>query len=196
MESFGRDLKAVAEAEKATRVILVGHSMSGVVIAEAARLMPERVIGLVGIDTLDNVEFSITQEQLSGYLGQFMKDFPGATRPFVRSMVGRDIDPALASWIVEDMAAAPMSVGISAFSEMMGMYVRGDVAKLFEGIKAPVRCVNADLYPTSAETNRKHMRSFDVRILKGRGHFLMLESPEEFNTLLQETVSELAALKK
>jgi glycine cleavage system pyridoxal-binding protein P len=34
------------------------------VIAKAARLMPGRVVGLIGIDTLENVEYSMTQEEL------------------------------------------------------------------------------------------------------------------------------------
>jgi hypothetical protein len=46
MKSFGEDVKAVTEATGSNSVILVGHSMGGPVIAEAARLMPERVSGL------------------------------------------------------------------------------------------------------------------------------------------------------
>jgi len=34
---------------------LIGHSMGGFVIAEAARLMPEKVVGIVAIDTFQNV---------------------------------------------------------------------------------------------------------------------------------------------
>ena len=43
------------------RLIMAGHSMGGGVIAEAARLMPEKTIGLIGIDTLHNVLEKIPQ---------------------------------------------------------------------------------------------------------------------------------------
>src|SRR5210317_814998 len=39
MKSFGEDVKAVTEATGSRRIILIGHSMGGSVIAEAARLM-------------------------------------------------------------------------------------------------------------------------------------------------------------
>jgi transporter family-2 protein len=45
----------VTEVNKQTADLLIGHSMGGSVIAEAARLMPGRVIGLIGIDTLESI---------------------------------------------------------------------------------------------------------------------------------------------
>lgn len=193
MQAFGADVAAVAAAAKADRVILIGHSMSGIIIGEASLLLPGKVIGLIGVDTLENVEMPVDQKQLDGYIAGLTKDFPGTAVPFVRSMLVKDTDPALAEWIVADMTAAPPAVGISAFKEMMGMYVRGDVAKLYDRVTVPVRCVNADLWPTDAAANRKHMKSFEVSILKGRGHFLMLEKPKEFNRLLAQAVKELDA---
>jgi hypothetical protein len=41
------------------------------------------------------------------------------------------------------------------------------------------------------EANRKYMTSFDVKIIKGAGHFVMLERPEEFNRLLEESIEEI-----
>ena len=64
MGSFGEDVWAVTESTGSHSVILIGHSMGGSVIAEAARLMPGRVIGLIGIDTLENIEYPMTREEL------------------------------------------------------------------------------------------------------------------------------------
>jgi pimeloyl-ACP methyl ester carboxylesterase len=64
MKAFGEDVQAVTEATGGIKVILIGHSMGGSVIAEAARLMPGRVIGLIGIDTLENIEYPMTREAL------------------------------------------------------------------------------------------------------------------------------------
>ena len=52
MKDFGEDVRAVVEAVGSRDVILIGHSMGGTAAAEAARLMPDRVIGIIGIDTL------------------------------------------------------------------------------------------------------------------------------------------------
>ncbi|MCM8922155.1 MAG: alpha/beta hydrolase, partial [Candidatus Thiodiazotropha sp.] len=63
MRAFGEDVRAVVEATESEQVILIGHSMGGAVIAEAAHLMPKRVKGLIGVDTLGNVEYPMTAEE-------------------------------------------------------------------------------------------------------------------------------------
>ena len=75
MKAFGEDVQAVTEATESRKVILVGHSMGGSVIAEAARLMPNRVIGLIGIDTLENIEYPMTREELDQMIVPLKKDF-------------------------------------------------------------------------------------------------------------------------
>ena len=64
MSAFAQDVEAVVNRINTHQVILVGHSMGGAVIAEAARLLPEQVVALVGIDTLHDVAYSMTPEEL------------------------------------------------------------------------------------------------------------------------------------
>jgi pimeloyl-ACP methyl ester carboxylesterase len=56
IESFGADVSAVVEKLGLKRVILIGHSMGGDVIAEAARQLPGRVAGLIMIDTYKTLD--------------------------------------------------------------------------------------------------------------------------------------------
>jgi pimeloyl-ACP methyl ester carboxylesterase len=62
-------------------------------------------------------------------------------------------------------------------------------------IHVPVWCLNADLWPTKSEVNRKYVPEFNLRIMPGVGHFLMLEKPEEFNQQLNGIVEEIAKRK-
>ena len=57
--------------------------MGGAVIAEAARLMPGRVAGLIGIDTLHNIEYPMTREELSKMLDR-PKEFNHALEKAIR----------------------------------------------------------------------------------------------------------------
>ena len=75
MGTFGEDVRAVAEAAEIRSVILIGHSMGGSVIAEAARLMSNRVIGLIGIDTLENIEYPMTREELKKMIAPLKNNF-------------------------------------------------------------------------------------------------------------------------
>src|SRR5207253_5827184 len=46
MQAFGQDVVSVVEALGLKRVVLIGHSLGGPVVLEAARSMPGRVAGL------------------------------------------------------------------------------------------------------------------------------------------------------
>lgn len=191
MKAFGEDVRAVTEATGSRRVLLIGHSMGGSVIAEAARLMPERVIGLIGVDTLDNIEYPLTGQELTGMITPLEEDFRSGSRNFVKNMISLDTDPAIREWILADISAAPAAVAVSAMREMMSQYISGEAARIFEEIKVPVVSVNGDLWPVDYEANRRHMLSFDAIVLKGADHFLMLDRSREFNRALERAIDTL-----
>jgi pimeloyl-ACP methyl ester carboxylesterase len=194
MAAFGEDVRAVTEAVGSSRVILIGHSMGGSVIAEAARLMPDRVIGLIGVDTLDNIEYPLSSEELKKMTAPLEKDFQAGSRQFVGQMLLPQTDPQLREWILSDVSAAPPAVALSAMNEMMAQYITGDAAKVFEQIRVPVITVNGDLWPINYEANRRHMFSYQAIVLKKADHFLMMNRPEEFNRALEQAIKML--LKK
>jgi pimeloyl-ACP methyl ester carboxylesterase len=188
MKAFGEDVQAVTEATVSRSVILIGHSMGGSVIAEAARLMPNRVIGLIGIDTLENIEYPMTREELKNMIAPLEKDFQTGSRQFVKQMISPQTDPQLREWIVSDISTAPRAVALSAMKEMMSQYITGEAAKIFDEIRIPVITVNGDMWPINYEANRRHMFSFDAIVLKEADHFLMMDRPEEFNHALEKAI--------
>lgn len=191
MAAFGEDIKAVTEAVGADKVILIGHSMGGSVIAEAARLMPGRVIGLIGVDTLENVEYPLTQEEFVKMTAPLREDFQAGSREFVGQMLSTNTDAQLREWILSDMSAAPPAVAMSAMDEMMSQFISGEAAKVFEQVRVPVMSVNGSLWPINYEANRKHMLSYDAIVLTNADHFLMMDRPAEFNAALEEAVERL-----
>jgi pimeloyl-ACP methyl ester carboxylesterase len=165
--------------------------MGGSVIAEAARIMPNRVIGLIGIDTLENIEYPLTREELKKMIAPLEKDFRVGSRQFVEEMISPQTDPRLREWILSDMSAAPPAVALSAMNNMMSQYITGEAAKIFDEIRIPVITVNGDMWPVNYEANRRHMLSFDAIVLKGADHFLMLNWPEQFNRALEKAISKI-----
>jgi pimeloyl-ACP methyl ester carboxylesterase len=157
MSAFGEDVRAVTEATDSRSIILIGHSMGGSVIAEAARLMPNRVVGLIGIDTLENIEYPMTREELKKMIAPLEKDFRTGSRQFVREMISANTDPQLREWILADISAAPPAVALSAMNEMMSQYITGEAARPFDKIRIPVITVNGDLWPINYEANRRHI---------------------------------------
>jgi len=188
MKAFGEDVRAVTEATGGIKVILVGHSMGGSVIAEAARLMPGRVIGLIGIDTLENIEYPMTREELAQMIAPLTKDFRTGSRQFVAEMISPHTNSQLREWILADMSSAPPVVAMSAMNEMMSQYITGEAAKVFKEIRIPVITVNGDMWPINYEANRRHMFSYNAIVLKEADHFLMMDRPIDFNKALEKAI--------
>lgn len=188
MKAFGEDVCAVAEAAGGRSVILIGHSMGGSVIAEAARLMPARVIGLIGIDTLENIAYPMTQEAFNEMVAPLKKDFKSGVRKFAEEMISSKTDSELREWILSDMSAAPPAVALSAMNEMMSQYISGEAAKIFEEIRIPVVSVMGDQWPVNYEANRRYMFSYDAIVIKDGDHFLMMNRSDEFNRALESAI--------
>lgn len=188
MKAFGEDVQAVTEATGGTNVILIGHSMGGSVIAEAARLMPGLVIGLIGIDTLENIEYPMNREELKKMIAPLEENFQDGSRQFVGAMITSKTDPQLREWILSDMSAASPDIAISAMNEMMLQYITGESAKIFEEIRIPVITVNGGLWPINYEANRRHMFSYNAIVLKEADHFLMMNRPIDFNKALKKAI--------
>jgi len=186
MKSFGEDIQAVVEATESKNVILIGHSIGGAVIAEAARLMPQRVKGLIGVDTYENIEYPLSQEEFDNMMAPLRKDFQNGTRQFAQQMLSPQTDVQLREWIKADMSAAPSSIALSAMEEYMSQYITGHTAKIFDSIQIPVMAISCDMWPIDYEANRRHMSSFEAIVIKDADHFLMMNRSDEFNKALKQ----------
>jgi pimeloyl-ACP methyl ester carboxylesterase len=189
MLSYANDVKAVIEKEKVETAIFIGHSMGGGVIAEAARLMPETVIGIVGVDTFQNVADRPTRSFIEEMTRPFEDNFVLATQNFVSSMFPEDTDQQIMNWIKEDMSSAPQDIAVNAFANYLGQYVTGEAAVIFDEIAVPVVSINARLWPTSPEDNRNHIKNYHLFYIENSGHFPMLENAKEFNRLLKKAIN-------
>lgn len=188
MLSFAKDVKAIIDREKIDRAILIGHSMGGGVIAEAAKLMPDKVVGIVGVDTLQNVAELTPQSVIDEMIKPFEVDFQSATKNFVAPMFPQETDEQLVNWVKEDMSSAPKEIALSAFRNYLGQYVTGEAGTVFKDITIPVISINAKLWPTAPEENKKHIQNYQLYYIEETGHFPMLEKPEEFNMLLKKAI--------
>ncbi|WP_321345060.1 alpha/beta hydrolase [uncultured Draconibacterium sp.] len=193
MKAFGEDVKAVVEAEGDENVILIGHSFGGTVIAEAARLMPHRVKGLIGVDTYENIEYPLSREEFNSMMQPFQENFQPGTRQFVQQMLLPATDTLLSNWIVADMSAAPQSIALSSIEEYLEQSISGEAAKIFDEIHLPVLVVKGDLWPVDYEANRRHMQSYEVIEIENADHFLMLNRPAEFNQALRKAIETLSS---
>ena len=188
MPAFGRDVVAVADQLGLDRSVLVGHSMGGDVIVEAASRLPAAVTGLIWVDTYRTLGESSSRRADENFLAPFRRDFVTATRGYIRTLFAPNSDPALVEAVVEDMAAAPREIALSALEHAITFEpaIRAGLRK----IRVPVVAINPDYKPTDVDALRRH--GVKAVIMSGVGHFLMMEDPVTFNRLLGEAVECLA----
>ncbi len=191
MQLFGHDIKAVVDAVGAEDIILIGHSMGGPVAVEAAKLMPNHVKGIIGIDTFGDVTYKLTEESLNMMLDPMKADFKAGITQFVSGMFHENADPITREWILADMSNAIPSVAISAVGNLLQSYITGYMAESFHDIKVPVITVSGDLWPINVEANKKHIANYDTIIVKDADHFLMLNKVKEFNTALKLAIDKI-----
>ncbi len=183
--TFAQDVQAVVEKLDLQRVILVGHSMGGYVILEASKIMPDRVVGLIPVDSLHEIKGPISQEQVDAFLKDMRDDFPVGVETFVRGqMFTEDADPELVDRIAADMAAGNPEVGIGAIESFLDF----DLVALLPQIEVPIHCINADKWPTDVDKGKELADSFEVTVMPGLGHFLHMEDPDAFNRNLDQVV--------
>jgi pimeloyl-ACP methyl ester carboxylesterase len=162
--------------------------MGGPIALEAARRMPERVVGIVPVDTLQNVESKLTPEQLEGVFKAMEADFKGASANLMNQFFFSPSTPAaVKERVLADIASRSPDTAIAI---MKGIFAY-DAAPALKEFKVPIRAINSDLNPTSLEVNRKYAPQFDVVIIKGTGHYPMLEDPTRFNALLTDILRQM-----
>ena len=186
-EAFGADVRAVAEALSLHDLILVGHSMGGGVMIEAARAMPDRVRALVAIDTLSALQKKPDPAFVASMVAKLEADFPGTVEPLARGLFAKGTDPAVVARVVAEMRAADPKAAIPMFRAMFEY----DAGARMAAVKAPLRAIESDMHPTDVEGNRTIAPGFDAVIMKGVGHWPMLEAPDAFDDALETTLDAL-----
>lgn len=187
VEAYGKDVVAVVKKLGLKNVILIGHSMGGPVIVAAARLMPEKVIALVGADTFHDIEQGYSSEEIKKIAETLKVDFVKEADSFARQMFPTDADPDIVEQVTKKISSANPRIAINSLYNL-GDY---DLKEALEDINVPVYSISSDFWPTYFEKNKKYVESFEVRMMPGIGHFVMLEDPDEFNRLLDEIVNKL-----
>jgi pimeloyl-ACP methyl ester carboxylesterase len=184
MKAFGADVAAVVEKLGLRDIVLIGHSMGGDVIAEAALQLPGRVRGLIWVDVYGFLGAPRTPEEIDQFEAPFRADFVTATRELVRGMFPPGADPKLVEWVVFDMSAAPPEIALDALHHSIRN--DGPIVERLRELTLPVVAINPDDGSTDIESLERY--GVNTVLVPGVGHFLMMEDPDAFNVALGEAI--------
>ncbi|AZA48468.1 alpha/beta hydrolase [Chryseobacterium carnipullorum] len=187
-ESYSDDIKAVADQLDSKEIILVGHSMSGAYVLEAALKIPQ-VKALILIDTVKDLDETFTDEQAEDYLFvHYRNDFKNAVENILpQYLFSEKTPPEVKEKLQNEFLHNTSETAI----ELLRPLYKTDFRETASNVQVPVRAINSDNSPTNADNNRKYLKDYEYVEIAGTGHYPMLENPEKFNQLLEQTIKEL-----
>ena len=187
MSAFGEDVAAVVNKIGGDNVVLVGHSMGGPVAIEAAKLLGDKVIGVVGVDTFYTpFEYPKSENKIDEFVKPFKDDFKGTSEQMVRSMFTSKADPDLIASIINQMSVASPDMGISAMYEIFRWNAK-NVPSTLDKFSKILRNING------APTGKEKALHKSVNLIPGVGHFVAQVKPNEFNKALNRIIAEYQA---
>ena len=179
--SFAGDVAAVVNQLGLKKVVLVGHSMGGPVSAEAEKLLGERVVAVVGVDSFYTGFQMPAADKLADFFKPFEDNYAQTQDQFVRSMFTPVSNKAVIEGVAKAMAATPKEVGVSAIKETFRWFA-ADADAAFQRLGNKLHSINAD-----AKGEGKPLHE-SVVLIAGTGHFIAQEKPAELNQALERII--------
>ncbi len=191
MEEFGKDVVALIQTLELQKVILIGHSMGGDVILEAAVAHPEPIIGFIGIDNfkLAGTEFPAEiQAQIPAILQNLRNHFSDTSEAYARqALLTPETDAETTNRVIQSYRNAHPAMGVSSMESVFGYWQREQA--LLQRLPFKLYLIQCDYFPTKEASLQKYASSgYEITYIHTNSHYPMIERPEDFNRLLQQVV--------
>lgn len=194
MSAFGEDIAAVVLAAKLKNVILVGFSMGGPAILEAAQILPDQVSGLILVDAINNPEEQYPPSVVHWIDSTYMDliENPTTEKLVALGFFVNNLEESMEK--VNTMIDRDRTGWRESLIEFF-KWSNEDCTGSLEAVEAPIIAINTDNVPTEVDNFRKYVPTFKVKLLSGTGHVMMWDVTEEFNRLLEESIQEIISVE-
>lgn len=187
IKDFGNDVVSVINKLQLKKVILVGHSMGGIINLEVYRQIKDKVVGIIGADTYQLFQKGENPKSAEDYLTTFKENYLGSVREYVRTLFLESADSALVEKMVKKMQKLPPEIGMDIFRNVY----QYNSLQAATDLQPRIIAVNGQKFKVKEAENIKILPNFSAKIIRGTGHFPMIEKPQEFDEKLQEAINEL-----
>ncbi len=196
MQAFGEDIAAVIMAEDLQKVILIGWSMGGAVILEAAKILKERVIGIIGIDTFfphpGSLYIKNSKENTDMIMQDFREDTPTKIFNLFKTLMNTGIK--VSEELQNEYLQYPLVKSEVILSELEDLCY-WDVMPHLEDPQHPIKAIMAGLSAPEKTQRESFKPKIDAIFMEGHGHCLLWADHETFNTHLQRMISDILSNK-
>jgi len=198
-DEYAADVKAVMDQLKLKNVILIGHSMSGDIVLNVANKYPSAIIGLVGIDNLNEPGSPMNeqqQKQTDSLFMQMSSDFDGTVNSYMRAMLFQPTtDTTIVHRVMTDVFNSDSSIAIKV---LQGEFtIAQKEQEMMKALPTKLYLLNSDVRPTKLDSLNKYCRyGAELVPVHATGHYPMLEKPAEFNAALEKVIEKISNDKR
>ncbi len=194
VESFARDITTIFEKESVKNAILVGHSLGADVALKVHSSMPDRVIGIVAVETFRNVDFYITEDFVDGFrdeLNKFKRNYPEMADEYARRGI-RSRNREVINRIVLDYKKADPKIALAIYKNMVPNHEQEK--EELRHLPFKIQIIVSDYAPVDEEALQRYARSgYELNWVHDAGHFPMVEQPHQFQDALEKCISRIIA---
>ena len=186
IESFARDLEAVADKLELKRFVLAGHSLGGSVAGAFAAAHPERVAALLLVDATGDLRKAppeTIEALLKTLRGPELAEY---SKQFVKAVCGRS--EAVADRVLASMQAAQQTA-VARWFEAATTWAPVETLRRYQG---PKLLIHSELNDTAYSLVM--LMPELPRKLIAAGHCLHLQEPAEFNAAMDAFLAQADAL--
>ena len=190
MQAYGNDISNIINNLNLKEVVLVGFSMGGPAVIEAANKTPDQVLGVVLVDNLQEIEEKIPPQMFEMIDSTMMYLIKHPTKEALVSGGFFKYNTDESTQRVVSMVEGSSHIGWS--ESLIGILKwQNELAiNSVKNVKAPIHAINSDIKPTNELSFRKYAPFFKAKIVNDVGHVIMWDDPDEFNRLLEESIQE------
>lgn len=192
IDTYANDIKDLINHLELKKVVLIGHSMGGRIILEAAQ-GNESVIAMVGVDNYKEVQQKLNDElkaEADGFVEWLSADFAANSSVYVdQYLIYEGTDSLVRKRIIEDYREANPETSIPAIQTYLD-YPYSEQERL-ANLTVPLFLISSDMSPVDTVGLQNTGLKYSVFEMSQTGHFPMVEQPDVFNQMLAEILKEI-----
>ncbi|MEL6191711.1 MAG: alpha/beta hydrolase [Bacteroidota bacterium] len=193
IEAYAADVNTIIDKLALSNVILIGHSMGGDVVLEAALNQP-KVIAMVGVDNFKEVGQVVDEQmqaEIDGFMGMLTESYQEVVSQYAQAyLFDASTDSTIVNRVSQSLMEADETVAISSIGHYFD-YSQNEAEKLRE-LGRKLFLINSENYPTDTLGLKNSGVEFEVMSIGLTGHYPMNEKPEAFNKLLGKALVALS----
>jgi len=181
IKSFAEDVITVVNAVGDNNIVLIGHSLGGAIAIEAAKVLDEKLLDIVAVDTFYTpFPYPDSEQGIKELMQPFKDNYSDTLNGLVRSLFSDEVDPKLIESILMQMSSVDKQISISTLTGVLYWHIDNMPVSLNK-FYGKLHHINGTPTPPGSPDN--------ITLIADAGHFVAQVAPEKFDKILLKIIT-------